>query len=156
MKKNDIILLVVGIILVVIGFFAYSNKTTTSSEVEAPSTEAGIQSITYKQYEYLLDQNKEFILFIGATGCSWCEKFTPVVTDVTEKYNLTVYYLDISKLSSNQYNSLVSSNDWLSSNEWGTPTTLILSKNNTRDVLSGYTEESELVNFFQTNGFINE
>ncbi len=156
MKKNDIVLLVVGIVLVIIGLFAYSKKTSSTfgGEVEKPSTEVGIHEISFKQYQYLTSTEDKDIIFIGATGCGWCEKYRPVLEEVASENNLTVYYLDIANLNNTSYNDLVNSNDWLKSNQWGTPTTLILTSNKTVDVLEGYAEKDKVVEFFKNNGYI--
>lgn len=155
MKKNDIILLVVGVILIVLALFI-GGSNSKDEEVTPPSTEVGLQNITYKQYEYLLEQGEKFVVFLGATGCSWCEKFTPVMKEVAEENNITVYYLDIAKISSKQHTKLAQSSEWLSSNSWGTPTTVILSKEETFDVLEGYNEKDATITFLKENGLISE
>ena len=156
MKKNDIILIGIVVLLIVISFFAFGNKKETTAPTSLTNAEAGINSIDYSTYEELLnDTQNNHIVYIGSASCGYCTKFQPIIKEVSEEYNLAVYYIDISTLTSADKSKLSTSNSYLKDNEWGTPTTLILLGSEVVDVLSGYVEKEELVSFFSDNNLIN-
>ncbi|MDO5569352.1 MAG: thioredoxin family protein [bacterium] len=156
MKKNDIILIGVVVLLIIISFFAFGNKKELTATTGLTDAAVGINTIEYSTYEEILnDSQNNHIVYIGSASCSYCTKFQPIIEEVAEEYNLVVYYIDISTLTSSNKSKLSTSNSYLKDNEWGTPTTLILLGNEVVDVLSGYVEEDELVSFFSDNNLIN-
>ncbi len=54
-------------------------------------------------------ENKEsFALVIGSETCSACEAYRPIMEQVISKYNLTIYYINIYPLTTEQKAKLVS------------------------------------------------
>lgn len=50
--------------------------------------------------EYLkLIKGKNVVVFIGASTCGYCTKFKPEVNNLINKYNVSVYYLELDKFS---------------------------------------------------------
>ena len=114
MLKSKTFLIVVGlfIILLAVGvslfFVFYSNPKT-------------YKEITFSELEELMDSGNKFILFIGSNSCSHCTVFKVSVNEVVSDYGVTVNYIDVSKLSDEEYAYL---NSHLSFS--ATPTTVLI------------------------------
>lgn len=114
MLKSKTFLIVVGlfIILLAVGlslfFIFYSNPKT-------------YKDINFSELEELMDSGDKFILFIGSNSCSHCTVFKVAVNEVVSDYGVTVNYIDVSKLSDEEYAYL---NSHLSFS--ATPTTILI------------------------------
>ena len=54
----------------------------------------------------LFDSKQDFVLFCGTKTCETCAQFRPVLEEVCEDYELTVYYLDVSDYESDDIKNL--------------------------------------------------
>ena len=152
MKKSDIALIVGVILVILISIFAFSGK---EDKIEKPvvlsDSFAEVKSTTYSEYKEMLDNNKTFIILIVREGCSYCQKFEPIVKEVVSEKSIPVYQIDIATLEENELQDFQNSNKYLKNNDWGTPTTLVLKGSEVIDSLSGYTEKDEFVKFLDKN-----
>ena len=67
------------------------NKRTTYNE------------ISYSDYKMMVENKESFPLVIGSSTCSACSMFKPTMEVFISKYNIDVKYIDISKLSDEEY-----------------------------------------------------
>lgn len=156
MKKKDYILIGVAVLFIVASFFLTGNKkeeprdyNSILSNVEIKNA---VNSISYDYFDALTQTSKENkIIYLGSASCSWCSKFKPILEDITNEYNLAVYYIDLATVSQSEYNKITEA---VGDNFSGTPTTLIMKGSTVVDALGGYTEKENVVNFFKKNGFI--
>ena len=51
-----------------------------------------IKTITYSEYEDLLDEKEDAVVVVVRAGCSWCEKFEPVVEELADEFYTSFYY----------------------------------------------------------------
>lgn len=114
MLKSKTFLIVVGLVIILLAvglslFFIFNSKPKTYKE------------ITYSELEGLIDSGDKFILFIGSNSCSHCTVFKVAVNEVVSDYKVIVNYIDVSKLSDEEYAYL---NSHLSFS--GTPTTVLI------------------------------
>lgn len=149
MKKSDFILIGVVLVIVVIAIFS-SKGNEQLEEVEYPLTlvgEAGLQQITYGQYETFIDNGDAFIVVIEREGCSFCIQYMPIVEEVAKEENIPIYYIDTDTLSVDEYNELSTTNSYLKKNKWGTPTTLFMLGDRVLDAIGGYVEKDSVLSF---------
>lgn len=66
----------------------------------------GLTEVNYGKVEEMFRNKEDFVLYIGSTNCSHCQSYKPKLESVIRSNSLTVYYLDISKITEEQYNSL--------------------------------------------------
>lgn len=152
MKKSDIALIVGAVLVILISIFAFSGKEEkTEKPVVLSDNFAEIKSTTYSEYKDMLDNDKTFIVLIVREGCTYCEKFAPIVDEVVKEKNIPIYQVDIATLEEDELQSFQESNKYLKNNDWGTPTTLVLKGSEVIDSLSGYTEKEELIKFLDKN-----
>ena len=82
MKKLLVFISIVGLL---IGCSHSSTKLNPSS----------IEEIDYQILSSYLDQNVEFMLYIGRSDCSDCYYLSQMITDYTNATNTGVYYIDL-------------------------------------------------------------
>lgn len=149
MKKSDFILIGVVILVLVVGIFS-SKGNIQLEEVEYPLTlvgEAGAQQITYDEYAKFVDNGDAFIVIIERTGCSYCEMYMPIISDVAKEKNIPIYYIDTASLTEDEFNLLNNTNSYLKKTKWGTPTTLFMLGDRVLDSISGYVEKDSVLAF---------
>ena len=151
MKKSDLILIGGVLLVILISFLAFNVK---SEKIEVPvklEGNPGINEITYSEYEEKINNEETFLVMIVNDGCSYCEMFIPVMTEVANEYSIPVYSLNLANLISDEYNSLSNSNSYLKRERWGTPTTLLMQGKTVIDSIGGYVEKENLVSFVKEN-----
>lgn len=146
MKKSDIALIIGVLLIFVISYFVSVGKKQELIDLKG---EVGYTEINYEEYNELLESEDYFLLVVVRDGCSYCEKFKPVMEDVSEKLKIPVHYIDIANLEDEELEEFNNSNDYLKNNEWGTPTTLILNKEEVIASSQGYMEEKEITKFIK-------
>ena len=149
MKKSDLIL--VGAVLVIIVLSIFSTKgTKATEEINYPLTlagNAGLQQITYSDYESKVENGDAFIVIIERAGCSYCVQYMPIVEEVANEKKIPIYYIDTDTLSEDEFNLLSSTNSYLKRNNWGTPTTLFMLGDRVLDNISGYVDKASVLSF---------
>ncbi len=156
-KQKDIILVLLVVVILVIAMVLTGNKNKLDIELPiALEGEAGFTEITYTEYEEKLNTEAPFVVVIVQDGCSYCEKYEPVVTSVANKYSLPIYYINLANLTSEEYTALANSNSYLKNNQWGTPTTLFMYGDTVVDSIGGYIEEDAFTEFVRENFVVAE
>jgi len=158
MKKSDLILIGVVLIIVVLAMFS-SKGTKAYEEVEYPLSlvgEVGLHQINFEEYSTFVENNEAFIVIIERAGCSYCIQYMPIVSDVANEKNIPIYYIDTDTLSSEELNELSTTNSYLKKNNWGTPTTLFMLGDRVLDSLPGYVEKETLLEFIDGKVVVGE
>ena len=89
-------------------------------------------------------------MFIGRETCSYCTQFKESINEAMQDYDFMVYYIDTDTFSDdNEFNELIATDSYMSENEWGTPLNLLYKDGKRVDVLNGYVEASELIEFLK-------
>ncbi len=79
------------------------------------------EEISYDKFNSMIEGKQSFVLFIGSTTCSHCDLYKETLNAVIKKYQVHIYYIDVSKLSLDENNKLK-----LIANYTGTPTTVFI------------------------------
>ena len=80
MKKSDIALIIGVLLIFVISYFVSVGK---KQELIKLKGETGYTEINYEEYNELLKSEDYFLLVVVREGCSYCEKFEPVIENVS-------------------------------------------------------------------------
>ena len=155
MKKTDFIL--VGIVLAIIVVAVLSNKGTI--EIDYPLTlagEVGLNEITYDKYDKMVKNGDSFIVVIERTGCSFCQKYMPIVEEVANEKKIAITYINTDNLTEEEFEKLETTNNYLNKNQWGTPTTLFMLGDRVIDSIGGYVEKDTLEKFLADRVVIGE
>ena len=134
-----------------------SNNKTTTTESSSDSSQtaleqAGFNKVSIDQYLNLIKSSDKQIILIARPTCGYCEKFTPILKQAMEDMNLTINYVNTDNFSSDDWSKFQNSFDYLASNEWGTPLTLIVQNGEIVDKNNGYVELDAIKEFFTKNG----
>lgn len=133
-----------------------NNKTTTtesSSDYSQTALEqAGFNKVSIDQYLNLIKSSDKQIILIARPTCGYCEKFTPILKQAMEDMHLTINYVNTDNFSSDDWSKFQNSFDYLASDEWGTPLTLIVQNGKIVDKNNGYVELDAIKEFFTKNG----
>jgi len=158
MKKKDIILIAGVVLIMVIALFAVGG--TEAKMVDGPvalsGDEVGSIKISYSDYASKIENDENFIIVIERTGCGYCEMYMPIVDEVANELTIPVYYIDTADLTSDELVELENSNNYLRREQWGTPTTLIMSGSSVLADIGGYVEKDTFVDFIEENVILEE
>lgn len=64
------------------------------------------EEISFSELEKMFEKKEDFALFIGSAECSHCQSYKPKLETVIKVNQVKVYYIDISKLSNEEYDTL--------------------------------------------------
>ena len=153
-KNNIMYILIAVVVLLVVACIVTSTKKESKVDIELPVAvegEAGTKTISYTEYEELMNSNKPFLMVIIQDGCGYCEMYEPVVEEVANELGIPVNYLNLTNLSSEESNKLSKSNSYLKKNQWGTPTTLFMVGDKVIDSIGQYVDKDTFVSFIKEN-----
>lgn len=134
------------IMFILVGFLlcfclACGKKLTTYTE------------INYEQYVQKLEDKETFSMVIGSATCKACAIFKGTMEKFIEKYQVEVFYIDISKLENEEYSTLKTQISFD-----GTPTTIFISNGEVTSFynrIDGSAGLSTVTNAFKNNGYID-
>lgn len=110
--------------------------------------------VNAKDYLEIMKSSGYNFMFIGSSTCGYCTQFKDSINEALKDYDFNVYYIDLASLTEDEYNSIVSSDSYMSENEWGTPLNLLYKDGKRVNVLNGYVPADELVKFLKENKVI--
>lgn len=128
-----------------------SNKTNNSSE-DVSLEDAGFNEVSVDEYLSLINEPEKNVILVARPTCGFCEKFTPVLKQASEELGVKINYINTDEFTDDDWTKFNSSLEYLNTEEWGTPLTLIVQNNEAVDINSGYVELSEIKKFFTDNG----
>lgn len=151
-NKGDIILMLGLVVVVVLGFLVMKDQNTGPS-YELPLTlsgEAGLQQLTYSEYQEKINNNEHFVVILERATCSHCVTYMPIAEQFASDNNLPMYYVDTDTFTAEDWESFEKSNSYLkrAKGNWGTPTTLVLAGRETVYYVVGVTDENELKDMY--------
>ena len=126
------------------------------------SKEKNITFIDFDEYKSLISNDDTHIVVIGQTTCSHCIAIKPALNSVAGEYNITINYLNLTDMTSEESNEFYSSlksleyNDskFLEDGSFGTPLILIIQNKRITNYISGERTTSQLVREFKNIGLI--
>ena len=110
--------------------------------------------ISYQDYINMMENKESFPLVIGSATCSACSMFKGTMETFISKYQVNVRYIDISKLSEEDYSSLMTEINFSS-----TPTTIFVNKGKHTSVyqrIVGAENLSGVVSAYKKQGYIGD
>lgn len=114
--------------------------------------EAGFNELSLERYMELITSSEKNIILVARPTCSFCEKFSPILKQAADELKLTINYINTDEFSSDDWNTFSNSLEYLSTEDWGTPLTLIVQNKEVIDSNNGYVELESIKSFFKENG----
>lgn len=116
-------------------------------------SKSSINEIDYKKFNDLINQKKNFILYIGSTSCHNCNEFKPKLESVANENNISnIYYIDLDKLSTNEKNNF---NKVI--NITGTPTVVFIANGEEQSSfnrINGNVDKEKIIKRLKANDYI--
>lgn len=148
-----IVVLVVAVIGLAVGVSSIKDDDSSNNTIEEVALEdAGFNEVTLDEYLDLVNASEKSIILVARPTCSYCEAFTPILSEAADDLNLTVNYIDTDKFTEEDWSTFTASLDYLANEEWGTPLTMIVQNGNLIDTNNGYVELDTIKDFFTSNG----
>ena len=166
MNKKVFVIIIICLILARIGYsFTKYEKPSNNTEVESNIAEKNLGEIIeisdYASLENYLSLDEINFLVIGKSGCEFCESYKPVLKEIAKNYEVKILYVDTTKLSSEDLNSLRNSEiiipaectdshlDEHLTYSFGTPLTLFIKNYDTINCIRGYKNYNETKNIVE-------
>ena len=151
-KKGDIILVIGLVVVLVLGFLVMGDKNAGPS-YELPlvlSGDAGLQELTYAEYQEKIDNGDHFVVILERATCSHCVSYLPVAESFASDNSLPMYYVDTDTFSESDWEGFEKSISYLkkANGNWGTPTTVVQAGYETVDFIEGETTADELIDLY--------
>lgn len=139
-KIYIVFVVIVALIGVVIGYnITISNKSKK----------------VYDEFIVNLNKEEENIVFIGREGCQWCQLFRPIFDYYADKYKISYSYIDTDTLVSKDFNKILDKLE-ISEDDFGTPLVAFVQNGEIKETISGYVDESELLDILKEQGFVSK
>ena len=113
---------------------------------------SNIKEITLKEFKTKIENKETFVLYVGNKNCSHCVSYRPILEKVLKDYDITIFHLDNSKLSEDEYKEFKTY-----INISGTPTVAFITDGEEETTLNrivGETSRENTIERFKTNGYI--
>lgn len=95
-------------------------------------------------------EGKHFV-YIGRKTCPHCVHFSPVLNKSVAKFKYTLNYLDIEKISEDEYNMIRTLDPFLEKNFGSTPMVIVIESGKITDKVQGNIPENDYYNFLMNN-----
>ena len=118
----------------------------------------GCSNKTYKEINYenlsnKLSNNDSFVFVVGQDSCHNCVSFKVVMEKLIKEENLKVYYLDSSKLESNE-ELVLTTQFFADKGQIYTPVMFVIEKGHLKNKQVGYKNYSVTKKFLTDNGIV--
>ena len=116
------------------------------------SNDSYLKDLSFSELKNKIEAKEEFFFVVTQDGCSHCEAYVPVLTKTLNKYKITGYNLNLSKLSESDNKEF----EELFKTE-GTPTTIFVKDGNEISILQriyGEATEDQIVQKLKNNNYI--
>lgn len=111
-----------------------------------------IKEISLDDFKEKMANKETFAIYIGNEGCSHCVAYKPTLEKVLKDYKITIYHLDNSKLSEEEFSEFKTY-----INISGTPTVAFITNGEEETTLNrivGETSSENTIEIFKANGYI--
>ena len=100
----------------------------------------GYKELSYKELIKKIENKDNFVLTLEAASCINCEIFKGTMTEITSKYKITTYYIDLDKLNEEEEKELRTLFSYT-----GTPTTVNIVEGMEKNSLSRIIGSSDYI-----------
>lgn len=133
-----------------------SNNSNNKNEKEdnekednntASNEDYNLTQMTFKEFKNKLDNKDSFLVLFTQTNCSHCIAFKPVISEVIEEDDLTIYELNIETFTMDEWNELT---ELVSVS--GTPTLTYIKDGLEKNSLVGNRDKKSIQSFLDKEG----
>lgn len=125
-----------------------SEEVTESSEYDISMFKA----ITMDDFKEMFKEDKTYVVFTGRSTCGYCVAFLPHAQKSVEKYDYTLYYLDVDTITKDDVEDAIELDSSLEDTFSNTPMVYVIDNGEVVDVNEGYTDYDVFAGFLEDNG----
>lgn len=134
-KKSKALLLSIGIVSLIVGFFVLLTMTSKETPVDQAINEA-------------FSANEAKLVYLARPDCSWCQRTKPILERVAKEHDFKYIYINTGKLNSKELKSVLKKIT-VDINSFGTPTFVVVKNGKVVDYNIGFMNESKLTEFLR-------
>lgn len=139
-------ILFVTTILIISSFIVSDYKRKEELRAKTNDPTSSFIKINITDYENLFYGDELSFIYIASNNCAYCDKQSKVLSSVLEDVNFVVYYLNLDKISDEDYNNkLIASYDEFKENGIGTPTLLLVKNGEVVMFKKGLTSQTNIL-----------
>ena len=102
-------------------------------------------------------KKETIVVWLGLPTCGYCKAYAPLLAEVADEYGIVARYVDVSAMTQEDYDILVSLSgkgdyDGFGASFTGTPFTMIIKNNQIIGGINGYVEKDSIVEAFENAG----
>jgi thiol-disulfide isomerase/thioredoxin len=147
MKKNNIIFVIIGLFVIIVFGIVVISLNGKVINYKERSVDDWYNDIT---------NNKEVLTVFGASYCSHCQEYYPVISKLASKYDINLYFFEIDTLQkqdSDAYSKLMNSFE-ISEFTGSVPFSFTIENNKIKNYRSGYMSRDDTISFLKEWSFI--
>lgn len=110
--------------------------------------------IGINEYEKILKSKDNNIVVVGQSTCRYCLNAKVILNEIVEEKGITINYLNITYLTTDEKKIFTDSFDYFKSNSWGTPVMMIVKNGKIVDMIEQLTTKDKYIEFFEKNGVL--
>lgn len=142
-KKKLLIGILVGIIIISLIVLYFTSNNSSKNFIK----------LSYEEFKEKIDNGDSFVLCVSRTTCSHCNDYKPKLLEVSNKYNIMIYYIEINEFSDIELNYFKE----IFGFDGSTPITMFIKdgkEGTTGSRIEGDVSKERIVSKLKTNGFI--
>ncbi len=107
------------------------------------------------EYTSAIKAKGRHVIYIGRSGCSYCQQFSPILNEITKEYNVKYTYVNTDNISDEGLEKILKMLN-INSDNFGTPYMVVVKDGKPVAEQSGFVERDVLFSFLQNNGMIDK
>lgn len=166
------LLLVAIVLLCNVAYLYYKDKNPNMNSTivvknSVKSEPKELDAMTLNDIEKYINRKGKTLLVIGKTGCSYCNAFMPILRNASSDYNFDYMYIDLTKLTKDDYSLLFDSSQIMIpakcndtgtqvslKSGFGTPLSLFFENGTVYDCIRGYKDSAVLYEILAETKYI--
>lgn len=143
-NKKIIVVIAVVVILIILGIVYYLNIKNNN-----------LIKLNYNEVIEKVNNKDDFILCVSASKCVHCKKYKPKLIEISNNYDIEIYYVNVNEFEEDEYESFKSEFSF----DGSTPTTILFKdgeEKTTASRIEGNEKIEKVIDKLKSNGFITE
>ena len=132
---------VIGVLILMFGLLVYFSPSSN------------LETHTVADWYEDVKANKEVVTVIGASFCSHCQEYKPIITALSKKYKFKLYFFEVDLLSKKEQAVLMNTYDLVDYKD-EVPFTFIVKNDAYSISTDGFVSEESTIKFLKENGII--
>lgn len=125
-------------------------KNDVLDEKNVIRDESGLKLI--EEVKKVMALKEDNLIYIGSAGCSFCTKFSPVISKVAKDSGFEYMYIDLAEYDNTTFKELATLLK-IDLEKFGTPYTTIVNDNQIKGTQIGFVEEAGFLSFLNEKNF---